>query len=122
MLSSKENQVSLVRTFLSAPGSESKIGRLVRQMQEYCLAGGSWSTVGPLASASRRLLNRTLVYQIKREEAPPGNISKALLEGKPTVQLNRTLDFPETCLAHQNRTIAIASDFRVDGAKSPEIP
>ena len=24
--------------------------------------------------------------------------------------------------AHQNRTIAIASDFRVDGAKSPEIP
>ena len=27
-----------------------------------------------------------------------------------------------TALAHQNRTIAIASDFRVDGAKSPEIP
>ena len=26
------------------------------------------------------------------------------------------------CLAHQNRTIAIASDFRVDGAKSPKIP
>ena len=26
------------------------------------------------------------------------------------------------CLAHHNRTIAIASDFRVDGAKSPEIP
>ena len=25
-------------------------------------------------------------------------------------------------LAHQNRTIAIASNFRVDGAKSPEIP
>ena len=25
-------------------------------------------------------------------------------------------------LAHQNRTIAIASDFRADGAKSPEIP
>ena len=25
-------------------------------------------------------------------------------------------------LAHQNRTIAIASGFRVDGAKSPEIP
>ena len=25
-------------------------------------------------------------------------------------------------LAHQNRTIAIASDFRVDGAKSPAIP
>ena len=25
-------------------------------------------------------------------------------------------------LARQNRTIAIASDFRVDGAKSPEIP
>ena len=27
-----------------------------------------------------------------------------------------------TNLAHQNRTIAIASDFRVDEAKSPEIP
>ena len=26
------------------------------------------------------------------------------------------------CLAHQNRTIAMASDFRVDGAKSPELP
>ena len=26
------------------------------------------------------------------------------------------------CLAHQNRTIAIASDFRIDGTKSPEIP
>ena len=25
-------------------------------------------------------------------------------------------------LAHQSRTIAIASDFRVDGAKSPEVP
>ena len=25
-------------------------------------------------------------------------------------------------LAHQNRTIAIASDFRIDGARSPEIP
>ena len=28
---------------------------------------------------------------------------------------------PHCNLAHQNRTIAIASDFRVDGAKSPEI-
>ena len=25
-------------------------------------------------------------------------------------------------LAHQNRTIALASDFRIDGAESPEIP
>ena len=29
---------------------------------------------------------------------------------------------PTFSLPHQNRTIAIASDFRVDGAKSPEIP
>ena len=29
---------------------------------------------------------------------------------------------PLWCSAHQNRTIAIASDFRVDGAKSPNIP
>ena len=35
----------------------------------------------------RRFLNRTLVYQINREEAPP--------VGKPTVQLNRTLEIPE---------------------------
>ena len=28
----------------------------------------------------------------------------------------------EVSLAHQNRTIAIASDFRVDASKSPEIP
>ena len=32
--------------------------------------------------------------------------------------LHHVSDF---ALAHQNRTIAIASDFRVDGAKSPEI-
>ena len=32
------------------------------------------------------------------------------------------LEFSEITLAHQNRTIAIASDFRVDEAKSPEIP
>ena len=44
---------------------------------------------------SRRVLNRTLVYQINREEAPPGNNQKGLLEGKPTVQLNRTLGFPD---------------------------
>ena len=47
---------------------------------------------------SRRVLNRTLVYQINREEAPPGNNQKGLLEGKPTVQLNRTLGFPENPL------------------------
>ena len=44
---------------------------------------------------SRRVLNRTLVYQINREEVPPGNDQKGLLEGKPTVQLNRTLGFPD---------------------------
>ena len=44
---------------------------------------------------SKRVLNRTLAYQINREEAPPGNNQKDLLEGKPTVQLNRTLGFPE---------------------------
>ena len=43
---------------------------------------------------SRRVLNRTLVYQINKEEVPPGNNQKGLLEGTPTVQLNRTLGFP----------------------------
>ena len=32
------------------------------------------------------------------------------------------LDSIPRLLVHQNRTIAIASDFCVDGAKSPEIP
>ena len=44
---------------------------------------------------SRRVLNRTLVNQINREEVPPGNNQKGLLEGKPTVQLNRTLGIPD---------------------------
>ena len=34
---------------------------------------------------------------------------------------NHLLETTINSLAHQNRTIAIASDFRVDGAKSPEI-
>ena len=33
----------------------------------------------------------------------------------------KTLVLLGSTLAHQNRTIAIASDFRIDGAKSPEI-
>ena len=36
--------------------------------------------------------------------------------------IKRSMIITELILAHQNRTIAIASDFRVDGAKSPEIP
>ena len=39
----------------------------------------------------------------------------------PQTRLGNNIERP-TSLAHQNRTIAIASDFRVDGAKSPEIP
>ena len=35
---------------------------------------------------------------------------------------NRTRTPSDRPLSHQNRTIAIASDFRVEGAKSPEIP
>ena len=52
----------------------------------------------------RRVLNRTLVYQINREEVPPGNNQKGLLEGKPTVQLNRTLGFPELLLSTNHDT------------------
>ena len=36
-------------------------------------------------------------------------------------EAKRILRARSRSLAHQNRTIAIASDFRVDGAKSPEI-
>ena len=43
---------------------------------------------------------------------------KAIRLSLPRKQLHQIL----RGLAHQNRTIAIASDFRVDGAKSPEIP
>ena len=50
---------------------------------------------------SRRVLNRTLVYQINREEVPPGNNRKGLLEGKPTVQLNRTLGFPDFSVGNE---------------------
>ena len=38
------------------------------------------------------------------------------------VEAFRNLQLLLMALAHQNRTIAIASDLRVDGAKSPEIP
>ena len=58
---------------------------------------------------SRRLLNRTLVYQINREEAPPGNINNLLLEGKPTVQLSRTLGFPRRRTNVQQLTCKIDS-------------
>ena len=40
------------------------------------------------------------------------------VEGAQILRNKKSLRF----LAHQNRTIGIASDFRVDGAKSPEIP
>ena len=40
--------------------------------------------------------------------------------GFPNRSSNHTRRF--SVLANQNRTITIASDFRVDGAKSPEIP
>ena len=35
--------------------------------------------------------------------------------------LQNTKEWKIRALAHQNRTIAVASDFRVDGAESPEI-
>ena len=40
----------------------------------------------------------------------------------PTPHPQKFTKFSPFVLAHQNRTIAIASDFRVDEAKSPEIP
>ena len=49
----------------------------------------------PWQVLSRRVLNRTLAYQINREEPPRRDNQKGLLEGKPTVQLNHTLGFPE---------------------------
>ena len=90
------------------PGFAPPVLPLGPQLKEYCLARGSWSTVGPLASALQEGLNRTLVYQINREEAPPGDNQKDLLEGKPTVQLNRTLGFPDLSLLTNLVTHAIA--------------
>ena len=51
---------------------------------------------------------------------------KALKEGRSYLKehlLRAKSEQPlcKSALTHQNRTIAIASDFRVDGAKSPEI-
>ena len=59
---------------------------------------------------------------------PQSNFARAVAQGEPTWRgLSSKLPpthstFCEMSLAHQNRTIAIASDFCVDGAKSPEIP
>ena len=47
-------------------------------------------------------------------EEPCGGPLEVLKEFDPSRR-------PSLCFAHQNRTIAIASDFRVGGAKSPEI-
>ena len=51
----------------------------------------------------------------RRSQIVAFSIRRLGSQGPPAIQLSGTL-------AHQNRTIAIASDFRVDGAKSPEIP
>ena len=48
--------------------------------------------------------------------------ARANVHGQPASVCDFELQFWLDILTHQNRTIAIASDFRVDGAKSPEIP
>ena len=58
---------------------------------------------------SRRVLNRTLVYQITTERKPLlETISKALLEGKPTIQLNRALGLPDSFRTCHMFTVAVA--------------
>ena len=44
------------------------------------------------------------------------------LSGQPPKEPQQVLNKTSLSLARQNRTIAIASDFCVDGTKSPEIP
>ena len=44
------------------------------------------------------------------------------LSGQPPKEPQQVLSKTSLSLARQNRTIAIASDFCVDGTKSPEIP
>ena len=74
-----------------------EIWEVFRQIQEYCLAGGSWSTVGPLASAPQEGPKPYSCLPNQQSGSPSWKQSKGLLEGKPTVQLNRTLGFPEYC-------------------------
>ena len=68
---------------------------VIRKIQEYCLAGGSWSTVGPSASALQEGPKPYSCLPNQQRGSPSWKPSKRLLEGKPTVQLNRTLGFPE---------------------------
>ena len=49
-------------------------------------------------------------------------LSKALRGNLPFREASAGLSSRVLRLALQNRTIAIASDFRIDGPKSPEIP
>ena len=46
-----------------------------------------------------------------REEVPPGNNQKGLLEGKPTVQLNRTLGFPDLSGYPKTQSEAVLNRF-----------
>ena len=51
-----------------------------------------------------------------------GCLSRKRQKSQKRWKRRRQLQIRSWVLAHQNRTIAIASDFRVDGAKSPEFP
>ena len=80
-------------------------------------------------------LNGFLASNLTFESLGHGNYHKALkrteVSSRYSADHNQSLWVGEwqgrgccwlLVLAHQNRTIAIASDFRVDGAKSPECP
>ena len=69
---------------------------------------GVWRNPSVALPDSSSVLDR---FQSAIERGVGNTICNPLPWGKSTITL-----------AHQNRTIAIASDFRVDGAKSPEIP
>ena len=62
-------------------------------------------------------VNLVGISAVKKNEPPP--LPRPLLH--PQSQRKKMSAKLIKGLAHQDRTIAIASDFRIDGAKSPEI-
>ena len=60
----------------------------IRQIQEYCLAGGSWSTVGPLASALQEALKPYSCLPNQQRGSPSWRQSTG--HSTPRRQANRT--------------------------------
>ena len=86
-----------IAPFFNAIPKQIRRSEFSRQIQEYCLAGGSWSTVGHLASALQEAQTVLLSARSTERKKPllENNQQGTPREDKPTVQPNRTLGFPD---------------------------